>query len=155
MSGTGRSERECFPKITTDAMKKNRMRTAVIIAGVVVCATMMQASFLREPGFLADSRATEGDCSAMRTQPISSTKDKHYDGGQPRHERYIEHRVREGFRDRRTTINRICIFPVTRKHVCTAAINIVGKRARTSKELVVSECCSDGGVRYRIGQGKT
>ena len=63
-----------FRKITTDAMKKNRMRTAVIIAGVVVCAAMITGVLLFAASlqtFLANSaRATEGDWY-MRTQPIS------------------------------------------------------------------------------------
>lgn len=148
-----------FRKITTDAMKKNRMRTAVIIAGVVVCAAMITGVLLFAASlqtFLANSaRATEGDWY-MRTQPISSTKISTM---------MADNRVMEldtsesiGFAKLSGSKNNdkpyLYISGYSENMYDTAAINIVeGREARTSKELVVSEALySDGGVRYRIGQ---
>jgi putative ABC transport system permease protein len=139
-------------------MKRNRMRTVVMIAGVILSTAMLTAVFVFASslqGFLVRStEASEGDWY-MRADQVSQTKiaTMEADG------RLSELDAAEDIGYARVNSANsdkpyLFVTGFGKEMYNTAAVNIVeGRAARTSGEIVIPEHLFENGrIHYRIGQ---
>jgi len=139
-------------------MKKNRMRTAVMIAGVILSTAMLTAVFVFASslqGFLVKStEASEGDWY-MRADQVSPTKISTMEADGRLSE--IDKAEDIGYayvNSKNSDKPYIFVTGFDGTMYDTAAVRIVeGRKARTSDEIVIPEHLYENGrVHYRIGQ---